>query len=110
MRGYVAYHAQRIAIRQYNVKKVIIISKASYCVGRRTEFMNVSGKSVLITGASRGLGRALALELAAQGARIGLVARPSEDLKSLETLIRSKGGVAFALPADVSDKNAVYPV
>jgi NAD(P)-dependent dehydrogenase (short-subunit alcohol dehydrogenase family) len=72
--------------------------------------MEVSGKGVLITGASRGLGAALAEELSARGARLVLVARGREELDRVAERIRARGGEAHAVAADVSDKNAVYAV
>ncbi|MBX7223377.1 MAG: SDR family oxidoreductase [Blastocatellia bacterium] len=72
--------------------------------------MDFTGKSVLITGASRGLGKALALLLATQGARVALVGRNLETLKQVEQEIRSQGGIAFSIQADVADKRAIYPI
>ena len=72
--------------------------------------MNVKNKSVLITGASRGLGRALALKFAAAGARVALVARDPEPLEQTVAEIRKQGGVAFAVTGDVGEKQAVYPI
>src|SRR2546425_3179746 len=69
-----------------------------------------TGKSVLITGGSRGLGKALALSLAAQGARVVLVARHRAELDETVSEIRSQGGTAFGVVADVGDKESVYPV
>lgn len=74
--------------------------------------MNINGqwqgKTALITGASRGLGAALARELAAQGARVVLVARGADELARVAEDIRRRGGEAHALPADVGDKEATY--
>jgi len=50
------------------------------------------GKGVLITGASKGLGAALAEELAAAGARVVLVARGEEELGKTVARIRDRGG------------------
>ncbi|MBI3554814.1 MAG: SDR family oxidoreductase [Deltaproteobacteria bacterium] len=72
--------------------------------------MNVKNKSVLITGGSRGLGRALALEFARAGARVALVARDIEPLRKVVAEIESQGGVAFAIKGDVGDKQAIYPM
>jgi NAD(P)-dependent dehydrogenase (short-subunit alcohol dehydrogenase family) len=72
--------------------------------------MELIGKSALITGASRGLGRALAEQLAAAGARVVLVARSEADLAGVVTAIRSSGGEAHALVYDVSRKEDVYPL
>jgi NAD(P)-dependent dehydrogenase (short-subunit alcohol dehydrogenase family) len=72
--------------------------------------MNVNGKGVLITGASRGLGEGLARELAARGARLALVARGETRLREVAADIRSRGGKVVVLPADVGDKRSVHPL
>ncbi|MFO1519548.1 MAG: SDR family oxidoreductase [bacterium] len=72
--------------------------------------MRFQGKGVLVTGASRGLGRALSLELAKSGAKVGLVARHPEALKGVEREIRRAGGEAFAIIGDVGNKGDVYPI
>ena len=72
--------------------------------------MDVRGRSALITGASRGLGRALAMELAAHGARVVLVARGADELEAVVREIRGAGGEAFAVPGDVGDKRAVHGI
>src|SRR5215207_7165222 len=65
------------------------------------------GKVVLVTGASSGIGRALALELGRRGARLGLTARRGEELLRLGAEIERAGGEALALPADVRDPAAM---
>jgi NAD(P)-dependent dehydrogenase (short-subunit alcohol dehydrogenase family) len=72
--------------------------------------MDLTRKSALVTGASRGLGRALAVQLAAAGARVVLVARSEPELAGVVDAIRSAGGEAHALVADVSRKDDVYPI
>lgn len=72
--------------------------------------MRLEGKSALITGASQGLGRALAVELAGAGAKVALVARQREPLEDAVSEIRRRGGTAFGISADVGDKRAIYPV
>lgn len=67
-------------------------------------------KSVLITGGSRGLGKALALKLAAKGARIALVARNKAELDEVVGEIKWNGGTAFGIVADVGDKESIYPI
>ena len=62
---------------------------------------------VLITGASSGIGRGLALELGRRGARVGLLARRQDLLDHLVHEIQSSGGQALALAADVEDAAAV---
>jgi acyl-CoA synthetase (AMP-forming)/AMP-acid ligase II/NAD(P)-dependent dehydrogenase (short-subunit alcohol dehydrogenase family) len=63
----------------------------------------VSGKIVLITGASSGVGEASARRLAAAGATVLLVARREEVLERLREQIEAAGGTAFVHPCDVSD-------
>ena len=67
-------------------------------------------KVVLITGASSGIGRALASELGRRGARLGLTARRGEELLKLSEEIERAGGEALALPADVRDAEALKGV
>jgi short-subunit dehydrogenase len=56
---------------------------------------------VLITGASSGIGRALAIELGKRGARLGLTARRALELSKVAEEVSRAGGQALALPADV---------
>ncbi len=70
--------------------------------------MEVQRGGVLITGASRGLGAALAGILAAAGARVVLVARASAALDQVAAHIRKAGGEAHALAFDVADKQSVH--
>jgi short-subunit dehydrogenase len=64
-------------------------------------------KVVMITGASSGIGRGLALELSRRGAKVGLIARRSEVLGELIMEIERGGGRAIAITADVQDENAM---
>jgi NAD(P)-dependent dehydrogenase (short-subunit alcohol dehydrogenase family) len=69
--------------------------------------MELRDKRIVITGGSRGLGAALAHELAGRGARLALVARGQD---ALEAVARSVPGEAHAIAADVGDKDAVYAI
>lgn len=62
----------------------------------------IKGKRILITGASSGIGRALALRLARQGASVLLVARSQDKLAELVREIRLNGGDAHAYPCDLT--------
>jgi short-subunit dehydrogenase len=61
----------------------------------------------VVTGASAGVGRAIARELAARGARLGLVAREPERLDATLHEVRSRGSEAIAVSCDVADPDAV---
>ena len=64
----------------------------------------LDGRCVIVTGASRGLGREMALELAARGARVAVTgAAPSAALEETAGMIRATGGEALTLAADVAD-------
>lgn len=61
----------------------------------------------MITGASSGIGRGLAMELARRGAKLGLVARRSDLLAEIVSEIEADGGQALALAVDVQDASAM---
>ncbi len=63
------------------------------------------GQSVIVTGASAGIGRALALLLSRQGARVTIAARRADRLEQLAEECRSTGGQALAFPTDVADES-----
>jgi len=65
-----------------------------------------AGKSVLIVGASSGIGRVVALRMAEAGARVAVTARRADKLELLRDEIESGGGECFALPADAQEEGA----
>ena len=69
--------------------------------------MRIGGKSVLVTGASSGIGAATAIALARRGAHLLLVARNADKLRTVADTIRSAGGQAELFPADLSDSTVV---
>jgi NADP-dependent 3-hydroxy acid dehydrogenase YdfG len=72
--------------------------------------MNFENQVVLIVGASSGMGRVVALKLAAAGAKLVVTARRKERLESLAAEIAARGGECLALPADALDERAAESV
>jgi NAD(P)-dependent dehydrogenase (short-subunit alcohol dehydrogenase family) len=67
----------------------------------------VSGKTVVITGASYGIGEASARKLAAAGAKVLVVARSADRLDDLAAAVNAGGGRAVAYPTDLTDEAAI---
>jgi 3-oxoacyl-[acyl-carrier protein] reductase len=72
--------------------------------------MKLQDKVALVTGASRGLGLAIARELLAQGASVACMARASEELAAAVTQLAGSGARAMAAPADVTHEAEVAAV
>ena len=70
--------------------------------------IDLAGKTAIVTGASRGIGRAIALAYAEAGADVALVARDVEKLEEVASGVRAVGQKAFVLPCDVTDEAAVH--
>jgi NAD(P)-dependent dehydrogenase (short-subunit alcohol dehydrogenase family) len=66
-----------------------------------------SGRVVVVTGASAGVGRATAIELAREGTTVALLARGEEGLAGAERDVADAGGRGLAIPTDVADPQAV---
>ncbi|MFJ3232538.1 SDR family oxidoreductase [Streptomyces sp. NPDC086787] len=68
---------------------------------------NLSGRTAVVTGAASGIGEAVALRLAAEGARVALLARRADRLETVTGKIRAAGGEALVVAADVTDDASV---
>jgi 3-oxoacyl-[acyl-carrier protein] reductase len=69
--------------------------------------VDLSDKTAIVTGASRGIGKAIALRLAAAGAKVACVARSADKLQETADAIAAAGGTAEVHPCDVTDSAAV---
>ncbi len=67
----------------------------------------LEGRRALVTGASRGIGRAMAVAFAAEGADVALLARDAEKLAEVAAAVQAHGRRAAVLPCDVTDAEAV---
>jgi len=68
---------------------------------------DLTGKNAFVTGASRGIGRSIAVALAEAGADVALVARSEDGLAETASAITAIGRKAFVIPADVTSQEAV---
>lgn len=66
--------------------------------------MNLSNKTIIITGASSGIGEEAALQLAQAGAKVCLIARRAEELQRIQAKIQAQGGDVSIYPADITDQ------
>ncbi|SNY43193.1 3-oxoacyl-[acyl-carrier protein] reductase [Arsukibacterium tuosuense] len=69
--------------------------------------LGLRGKCAVVTGGSKGIGRAIALALAEEGANVAVCARGDEALRDTERLLREQGGEVLAAVCDVSDPAAL---
>ncbi len=70
----------------------------------------LAGRAAVVTGASKGLGKAIAISLAGAGARVALVSRDRERLDGVAAEIAAAGGLAEVFPADVTSEEQVAGV
>ncbi|WP_375505870.1 SDR family NAD(P)-dependent oxidoreductase [uncultured Nostoc sp.] len=73
----------------------------------RERIYNLNGKTVLITGGSRGLGLVMARQLIQAGARLAICARVPQELERSRIELEQRGGEVLAIPCDVTDKTQV---
>ena len=71
---------------------------------------SLAGRVAWVTGAGRGIGRATALALVAEGARVAICARTGGEIEETAAMIRAAGGEALAATCDVADEAAVLAV
>lgn len=69
--------------------------------------ISIEGRVAIVTGASSGIGRGIALELAKAGAHVTVAARSADKLEKLVSEIEAEGGTALAVPADVTSEDQV---
>ncbi|WP_338045835.1 SDR family NAD(P)-dependent oxidoreductase [Natrinema pallidum] len=75
-----------------------------------SELFDLDGRVAVVTGGGRGIGRAIAVELANAGAAVVPSARSSDEIEAVAAAIEDDGGDAIAVPADVTDGDAVSDV
>jgi NAD(P)-dependent dehydrogenase (short-subunit alcohol dehydrogenase family) len=76
-------------------------------VAAHRDLFSLTGKTALVTGASRGIGREIALAYADAGADVAVLARSAEPLNELASEIRDRGRTAIALSCDVSEPTEI---
>ena len=69
--------------------------------------LGLKGAKVLVTGSTKGIGRAIADTFAAEGANVGICARNQADVDRAVTAIKAKGAAAFGSAVDVSNGTAL---
>jgi NADP-dependent 3-hydroxy acid dehydrogenase YdfG len=88
-----------LKLRNDRISRLTLVAKANALVATKR------GAVVIVTGASSGIGRALALRLGLLGYRVGLIARRRELLETAAAAIAASGGQAVLAVADVSDRS-----
>ena len=69
--------------------------------------LRLDGKTIIMTGAGRGLGRAMALDLAEAGADLVAAARTTAQIEETAEMIRATGRRCLAVPVNITDSSAV---
>src|SRR5438270_4661722 len=79
----------------------------NFLTGRLLVMTKLRDRVALVTGAGRGIGRAIALALAREGARVAVTARTGPELEEVFGTIRSHGGQGLLVVADLTDRAAI---
>lgn len=74
---------------------------------KKTKMESLSGKNALVTGAGKGIGKAVAIGLAKEGVNVALLARTASDLQAVADEVENEGVKAVIVVADVADINSV---
>jgi len=85
-------------------------SRTRHCRQRCLELrraMKLAGEVAVVTGAGRGIGRAIALAQAKEGAKVALLARTAAEIEAVAEEIAAEGGIARALAADIVDIDSI---
>lgn len=92
----------------------ILNNTVTFNLVERLNIYKMNGKTIFISGASRGIGRAIALKLAARGANVAIIAKSEKEdprlggtIYSVAEEVNSAGGRALAIPCDIRDENQV---
>lgn len=105
MRAFMGYR-RHLARAFRPLVRASLLRKSPYFQAARVRIRAAwNGKAAVVTGASGGIGTAIALRLAREGMRVALVARNQERLEALAAQIRASGGQALVVVADLADEN-----
>src|SRR5947209_19675268 len=100
--GLTGFKMERLALAVSGIGLIVVGTRLLR--GKRT---NLRGQVVLITGSSRGLGLALAVEFARVGAKLIICSRNMQDLEHAQHMLTRQGAEVLAIGCDVSDKEQV---
>ncbi|HTT59832.1 MAG TPA: SDR family oxidoreductase, partial [Acidimicrobiales bacterium] len=84
-----------------------MVEVSDVSVARESAMSAFRGRTAVVTGAGRGIGRSTAMALASAGARVFVLARTTSELEETAASIRAGGGESLAIPTDVGDAASV---